>query len=98
MHARLRWGATTALALLLTGTALSPLVRTQTLAPVAPQTLRDSDVPRNRVREIHAAERPRRDPVGRSPAAARGREPLVPRRPGQRGSRAAPASRTCSST
>ena len=39
----------------------------------------------DRVREVHAAERPRGDPVRGSPAAAGGGEPLVSRRPRQRG-------------
>ena len=46
-----------------------------------------ADVPRAAVRDVHAAERPAGDPEPGSPAAAGGREPLVPRRSRQRRAR-----------
>ncbi len=45
-------------------------------------------IPRIAVREVHAAERARGDPQPEPHAADGGGEPLVPRRPGERGSRA----------
>ena len=51
------------------------------------QARRPADVPQLDVREDHAAERPRGDPQPEARAADGGREPLVPRRPRQRGGR-----------
>ena len=52
----------------------------------------------NSDRDLHAAQRTLRDPLRGSHGANRRREPLVSRRLGERARRAAPASRTCSST